>query len=123
MNRPVNHTTEAQLYTGSVVRLTSLFHDDLAAIGRFEPVAADALPADYRTLLAHNDHMTVTLEAFHNGELGVTWVQSYVSEDKQTTFCVYDGPNPAAIRRAAERNNLTVERITKVSVLDPYFYR
>jgi hypothetical protein len=58
-----------------------------------------------------------------NAELGVTWVHSYVSDDKQTTFCIYDGPNPEAIRRAAERSDLPIERITKVSVLDPYFYR
>ena len=58
-----------------------------------------------------------------NAEAGVTWVHSYVSDDKRTTFCVYDGPDPEAIRRAAERNGLPVDRITKVSVLDPYFYR
>jgi Protein of unknown function (DUF4242) len=57
-----------------------------------------------------------------NTDLGVTWVHSYVSEDKQTTFRVYDGPNPEAIRRAAERNGLPVDQITKVSVLDPYFF-
>jgi hypothetical protein len=59
----------------------------------------------------------------HNAELGVTWIHSYVSEDKKTTFCIYDGPNPEAIRRAADRNELPVDRITKVSVLDPYFYQ
>ena len=58
-----------------------------------------------------------------NAEQDVTWVHSYVSEDKSTTFCVYDGPTPEAIRRAAEGNGLPVERITQVRVLDPYFYR
>jgi hypothetical protein len=58
-----------------------------------------------------------------NAGHGVTWVHSYVSEDKSTTFCVYDGPTPEAIRRAAEGNGLPVERITQVRVLDPYFYR
>ena len=58
-----------------------------------------------------------------NAEVGVTWVHSYVSDDKQTTFCVYDGPDPDAIRRAAERNGLPVDRITEVRVFDPYFYR
>ena len=57
-----------------------------------------------------------------NSEEGVTWIHSYVSEDKQTSFCVYDGPSPEAIRRAAERNGLPVDRITKVRVLDPYLY-
>ncbi len=58
-----------------------------------------------------------------NSDVGVTWVHSYVGEDKTKTFCVYDGPDPEAIRRAAERNGLPVDRISKVSVLDPYFYR
>lgn len=58
-----------------------------------------------------------------NGDLGVTWVHSYVSDDKSRTYCIYDGPNPEAIRKAAERNGLPVDRITRVSVLDPYFYK
>ncbi len=58
-----------------------------------------------------------------NGEGGVTWLHSYVTEDHQKTFCIYDGPNPDAIRKAAERNGLPVDRIIPVSVLDPYFYR
>lgn len=53
---------------------------------------------------------------------GVTWVSSYVSEDRTRTFCVYDAPTPEAIRRTAAANDLPVEEITRVSVLDPYFY-
>ena len=58
-----------------------------------------------------------------NRELGVTWLHSYVSEDKQTMFCLYDGPGPEAIGEAAERNGLPVDAITRVSSLDPHFYR
>jgi len=58
-----------------------------------------------------------------NSDAGVTWVHSYVSNDKQKTFCIYDGPSPEAIRRTADRNGLPVDQITEVSVLDPYFYR
>jgi len=57
-----------------------------------------------------------------NAEEGVTWVHSYVSDDRQRTFCVYDGPSPEAIRLVAERNGLPVDAITEVRVLDPYFY-
>lgn len=57
-----------------------------------------------------------------NAEGGVTWVQSFVSSDKEKTFCIYDGPDPAAIRSAAERTGLPVSAITEVRVLDPYFY-
>ena len=58
-----------------------------------------------------------------NAEVGVTWIHSYVSEDKTKTFCVYDGPDPEAIRRAASVNGLPVDTITRVTVLDPYFYQ
>jgi len=57
-----------------------------------------------------------------NADEGVTWVHSYVSEDRAKTFCVYDAPSPEAIRRTAAHNELPVERITQVRVLDPYFY-
>ena len=57
-----------------------------------------------------------------NATAGVSWMHSYVSMDKGTTFCVYDGPDPEAIRRVAELNGLPVDRITQVRVLDPYFY-
>lgn len=57
-----------------------------------------------------------------NMEERVTWVHSYVSTDKHTTFCIYDGPSPEAVRRAAQRNGLPVDRVTEVRVLDPFFY-
>jgi uncharacterized protein DUF4242 len=52
----------------------------------------------------------------------VTWLHSYVTQDKNQTFCIYDGPNPEAIRSVAQRNGLPVDTISQVSVLDPYFY-
>jgi Protein of unknown function (DUF4242) len=58
-----------------------------------------------------------------NADEGVTWIHSYVSEDKRKTFCVYDAPSPEALRKTADRNSLPLDQITQVSVLDPYFYR
>ena len=57
----------------------------------------------------------------NNSTDGVTWVHSYVSDDKAKSFCVYDAPNPEAIRATASLNALPVDRITEVRVLDPYF--
>jgi uncharacterized protein DUF4242 len=59
----------------------------------------------------------------NNAEDNVTWLHSYVSEDKIKTYCAYDAPSPEAIRRTARRNNLPIDRITEVRILDPYFYR
>jgi len=59
----------------------------------------------------------------NNAEDGVTWIHSYVTPDHKRSFCVYDGPTPEAVRRAATRNNLPISQITEVRVLDPYFYK
>ena len=58
-----------------------------------------------------------------NATEGVTWVHSYVASDKHKTYCIYDGPSPAAIHRVAAANGLPVDKVVEVSVLDPYFYR
>lgn len=58
-----------------------------------------------------------------NADEGVTWIHSYVSDDRMKTFCVYDGPSPEAIRKTASKNELPVDSITQVRVLDPYFYQ
>jgi hypothetical protein len=58
-----------------------------------------------------------------NADVGVTWVHSYVSEDKRTTFCLYDGPDQESIRVAAKRSGLPVDSVTRVVVLNPYSIR
>ena len=58
----------------------------------------------------------------NNSEESVTWLHSYVSSDRKKTFCICDAPSPEAIRRTATRNNLPVDRITKVNILDPYSF-
>jgi chorismate-pyruvate lyase len=62
---------DADLFARSASRLATLFYDSLDELGRFEPVLLDMLPDDYRRLLAHHDHMTVALEAFHNSLVDV----------------------------------------------------
>ena len=57
-----------------------------------------------------------------NAVHGVNWVHSYVNADRTQTFCIYDAPSPESVRQVAERNQLPVDRITQVSVLDPYTY-
>ncbi len=39
----------------------------------------------------------------NNTDDNVTWIHSYVSDDKKKTFCVYDAPSPEAIRKVANR--------------------
>ena len=70
----------------------------------------------------HNGAEGVRTIVKGNAQHGVTWVHSYVSPDKHTTFCIYDGPDEASIKEAAETNELPFDSLTEVSVLDPYFY-
>ena len=58
-----------------------------------------------------------------NAQHQVTWVHSYVNNDRTKTFCIYDGPSEESIKEAANTTGLPVDSITEVSVLDPYFYR
>jgi len=52
----------------------------------------------------------------NNATVGVRWVQSYANADKTKTFCVYEGPSEAAIRKAAALNALPVDSIIEVPV-------
>jgi hypothetical protein len=52
----------------------------------------------------------------NNASVGVRWVQSYANADETKTFCVYEGPSEAAVRKAAELNKLPVDSITEVPV-------
>ena len=56
----------------------------------------------------------------NNALLGVVWIHSFVSTDSKKSYCLYDAPTPEAVRRAALRNSLPVDRITEVRLLDPY---
>jgi Protein of unknown function (DUF4242) len=52
----------------------------------------------------------------NNASVGVQWKESYANADKTKTFCVYNGPNEAAIRKAAVLNGLPIDKITEVPV-------
>lgn len=52
----------------------------------------------------------------NNARFGVTWVMSYANADKTRTYCIYEGPDEAAIREAAAANGIPVDAITEVPV-------
>src|SRR5260370_17133172 len=41
-----------------------------------------------------------------NSEVGIQWLFSFLSADKKKTYCLYEAPNPEAIRDAARKLNL-----------------
>jgi len=52
----------------------------------------------------------------NNATVGVRWIQSYANAAKTKTYCVYEGPSEAAVRKAAELNGLPVDSVTEVPV-------
>ena len=60
--------------------LVRLFHDSIAECGSFSETTANAMPRAYRSLLAHENHMTVTVEAFHNSPVDVVVLGKRVTE-------------------------------------------
>jgi len=52
----------------------------------------------------------------NNASVGVRWIESYATADKTKTYCIYEGPNEAAIRKAATLNALPVDSIVEVPV-------
>lgn len=49
-----------------------------------------------------------------NDEEAVKWIFSFLSADRKKTYCLYEAPNPEAIRAAARRNNVPADVIIEV---------
>lgn len=56
--------------------LIQLFFEDMSLLGRFEEVAAEDIPEPSRSLLAHDQHMTVTVERHHASCVDVKVLES-----------------------------------------------
>ena len=54
-----------------------------------------------------------------NDDVGVRWVYSFLSADKKKTYCLYEAPNPEAIREAAARLGIPADVIVAVEQFGP----
>jgi hypothetical protein len=71
----------------------------------FKPGSLDGLDAALKAKVNAN-----------NAKYDVHWVMSYANAEKTKTYCVYEGPSEAAIRKAAAANGLPVDSIMEVPV-------
>jgi hypothetical protein len=71
---------------------------------------ADLVPTDPETAA------TIKLV---NDEIGIHWLFSFLSADKRKTYCLYEAPNPEAIRAAARRLGIPADTIVEVSGVGP----
>jgi hypothetical protein len=49
-----------------------------------------------------------------NSDVGIEWLYSFLSADKKKTYCLYEAPNPEAIRAAAKKLNLPADVIVEL---------
>ncbi len=74
--------------TPDLQELVDLFYEFPEELGEFEEVTASELPPNYRQLLAHHSHMTVTLESFHHSLVDVKVLQSKVAQSHYSRLIV-----------------------------------
>lgn len=61
--------------------LVDLFYDDPDQLGHLTHVGTTDMPGPYQTLLAHQNHMTVTVEHFHHSRVDVRVLATRLSDD------------------------------------------
>jgi chorismate-pyruvate lyase len=71
LERRLQIVSDACASTPDLATLVGLFYPRIEQVGRFDEVDRRDLERDYRMLLAHDSHMTVTVERFHNGPVDV----------------------------------------------------
>ncbi|MDA8745888.1 hypothetical protein N9N28_14765 [Rubripirellula amarantea] len=70
ITQQISHSRRSELTS-----LVHLFVPGVEQLGDFTPVGEQDLPTGYAALLAHHDHMTVTLEAYHESLVAVQVVE------------------------------------------------
>jgi chorismate-pyruvate lyase len=76
----MNYNTQNDGDTPPIVDLAQLIQlvdPDMEQLGTFKRCNSKELPQPYKQLLSHNEHMTVTVEAFHSCRITVEVLQSW----------------------------------------------
>jgi hypothetical protein len=69
--------------------------------------------------LVPTDQETMALIKQVNDDIGIQWLFSFLSADKRKTYCLYEAPNAATIRLAAERVGIPADTIIEVDEVGP----
>jgi hypothetical protein len=54
-----------------------------------------------------------------NDDVSIRWILSFLSADKRKTYCLYEAPNPEAIREAAARLGIPADAVIAVEQIGP----
>lgn len=71
--------TDARALSPDLDTLVALFYPRTETLGQFTEVDSHDLARDFRMLLAHDSHMTVTVERFHNGPVNVRVLDTLIT--------------------------------------------
>ncbi|MEQ8788189.1 MAG: hypothetical protein RIC55_17910 [Pirellulaceae bacterium] len=77
---PETIVNQARRATPELEHLLDLFYEQPDTLGKFEEVDESDMPEVYRGLLAHDKHMTVTVEAFHGCNVDVRVLETRVTK-------------------------------------------
>ena len=113
MKKLIPALTIALLTTAFAADVPAQSADSSAKVGLHRYLIERTFPAG---ALKGLDAATKKKVNANNASVGVRWIQSYANSDETKTFCVYEAPSEAAIRKAAEINKLPVDSITEVPV-------
>ncbi|XZE36975.1 hypothetical protein SH501x_002565 [Pirellulaceae bacterium SH501] len=61
--------------------MIAIYYRDSSELGECTQVSEEQVPAPYRELLAHTNHMTVTVEEHHGDSVDVQVLQSHTSDN------------------------------------------
>jgi len=73
--------SDAELAHVELEQLIHLFFDEEDQLGQFEEVSPGQVPEPSRSLLAHDQHMTVTIEQHHQTRVDVKVLQTRTDRD------------------------------------------
>jgi hypothetical protein len=92
---------------GELDKLLQMFGDEQRLVETVEHLPAGLVPEPYRSLLAHNHHMTVTMESFHRAPMTVeVLARSREGDTYQRKILLRRGDTGAVVQFGLVRFNL-----------------
>lgn len=82
MNHVSAESSSSSEESPDVRELVALFHEDASELGSFRRVAVEEVPGVPRRLLAHHEHMTVSVESHHESAVSVDVLHTWETDDQ-----------------------------------------
>jgi hypothetical protein len=79
-----------------------------------EPMSAvqEIAPGNHRYLVTRRSN--VSFHDVNDGKFGVRLITSYLTEDRRSSFSIYEGPDFASVEKAAKASGAPFESIAEI---------